>query len=455
MNIEADKLATKALKEGSSQPIVPFDPACGAMLSIHGCAVTRNIEATVHRSKHLAPIKEYYCKRFDWCPDTLKSIDWDVFSMVYTKFPRTRTFFSKFGWKQLPIGNRLHKWSPSYDHRCPSCDQDYETDDHIFQCDHILRRQWVIDLFREMQDKFGSFIDPELLTIIQIGLSSFFSDTAPDFSPRFSATSSTSRYLALIAQQTSIGWDHFLRGKLGTEWGIRQYKHAKRFDLLEASKQWQNSLVRFFAHSSHQLWQIRNGCRHGLDAAEQAQLKTDQTHREVRCLYHLRGVVLIQDRLLFRDNVEVHLTDTTAQLRTWLTHNSKLIAHSAKVATAQAALRIKQLRTFFPLQGTRRSTITTSDSNSSAVPRRHRSTRLASYFQSRTSSRSSTRSTSMTRKRQFSTPNMSTYVQVEGHSYSRLPIILEDIESKSTSPERRQLRRRGKAITGLFPDHPG
>jgi hypothetical protein len=34
-------------------------------LSIHGCAVTSNIESTVHRSHHLAPIKEYYCKRFE------------------------------------------------------------------------------------------------------------------------------------------------------------------------------------------------------------------------------------------------------------------------------------------------------------------------------------------------------------------------------------------------------
>jgi hypothetical protein len=34
MNIEADALATKALQDGRPQPVVPFDPACGAMLSI-------------------------------------------------------------------------------------------------------------------------------------------------------------------------------------------------------------------------------------------------------------------------------------------------------------------------------------------------------------------------------------------------------------------------------------
>jgi hypothetical protein len=162
MNIKADKLATKALKDDSSQPIFPFDPACGAMLRIHGCAVTRNIKATVHRSQNLAPIKEYYCKCFGWCPKTLKRIDWDVFSMLFPKIPCTCMFFSKFGWKQLLIGNCLHKLSPSYDHCCPSCNQEYKTDDHIFQCKHILQPQWRTDLCQEMHDKFGSFIDPEL-----------------------------------------------------------------------------------------------------------------------------------------------------------------------------------------------------------------------------------------------------------------------------------------------------
>jgi hypothetical protein len=40
-----------------------------------------------------------------------------------------------------------------------------------------------MDLFRDLQDKFGSLLDPELFTIIIcIGLTSFFTDSPPDFS---------------------------------------------------------------------------------------------------------------------------------------------------------------------------------------------------------------------------------------------------------------------------------
>ena len=83
MNIEADALATNALRDGRSQPILPFDPSCGAMLSINGRAITRNIEATIQRHEHTDPIQQYYCKRFGWTEDTFTMIDWDIYAMVY------------------------------------------------------------------------------------------------------------------------------------------------------------------------------------------------------------------------------------------------------------------------------------------------------------------------------------------------------------------------------------
>jgi hypothetical protein len=453
MNIEADTLATRALQDGRSQPVVPFDPACGAMLSICGKAVTRNIEATVQRAQHTGPIRDYLCKRFTWDQVTFESIDWAVHTAVYSKIPRTRTFFCKLGWKQLPIGARLHKWSPSYDHRCPSCDQEHEDDDHVYRCAHMLRAQWRTDLFRALQDKFGSFLDPDLLAIIRIGLTSFFADSSVDFTERFPADSQDHPYTRLITQQGLIGWDHFIRGKISKEWGARQYAYARRYNLLDESKQWQTALVRFLAHSSQRLWQIRNGCRHGIDAATQTQLAQEQIHREVRCLYHLRGVVLTQDRHLFRDTVELHLTESIAQLRTWLTHNAKLISHSAKLATAQAALRIRQLKAFFPPQRTIRSIINVVGP---ITTRRRQTTRLNSYFATTGVNKSTTgRNHRPSKNKQYTTPSMATYYTVDGISRSVLPPIDEDAPSISTSPQRRQIRRRGKTIEGLFPDHPG
>jgi hypothetical protein len=44
LNIEADALATKALKGGKSRQTVPFDPSTGAMLTINGHVITRHLE---------------------------------------------------------------------------------------------------------------------------------------------------------------------------------------------------------------------------------------------------------------------------------------------------------------------------------------------------------------------------------------------------------------------------
>jgi hypothetical protein len=213
-------------------------------------------------------------------------------------------------------------------------------------------------------------------------------------------------YTRLITQQGLIGWDHLIRGKISKEWGVRQYAYARRYNLLDKSKQWQTALVRFLAHSSQRLWQICNGCRHGIDAATQAQVAQEQTHREVCCLYHLQGVVLIQDRHLFRDTVKLHLTESPAQLRMWLTHNAKLIAHSAKLATAQAALRIRQLKAIFPPQRTIRSIINVAGP---ITTRRCQTTRLNSYFATTGVNKSTTgRNHRPSKRKQYTTPSMAT-----------------------------------------------
>ena len=442
MNIEADALATAALKAGTSQPTIPFDPASGAMLSINGRAITRHIEATLHRHEHTEPIQVYYCARFNWTNDTLHSIDWDSYHISYKPFARTRTFFYKNGWKQLPIGRRLHKWTPSYEHRCPSCDQDHETDDHIYQCTHIQRKHWRQDLFRDVQDTFGSFLDSDLLAIIKIGLTSFFHDCPPSFSDRFPPADFPSLQI-LITQQNAIGWDHFVRGKLSKEWSQAQYRHAKRFNLVDVSKNWLVTLTRLLANSSFKLWEIRNGCRHGIDAATKQQAKQDQAHRELRCLYLLKPNVLPQDLHFFCSSVEKHLEESTPKICTWIIHHRKLITHSARLANAQARLRIKHLKTFFPLLSTKRSLVQPSADKKPEKnpPIRHRPTRIASHFKSTRI----LRSTSRTR----------TYTGSLSVSTSPLPTIPEDTPRHPNATERRQLQRRLLHDTSLFPDHPG
>jgi hypothetical protein len=98
LNVEADRLATNELNEYSScKPMVPFDPEAGVQLNIAGKTITHNLAASIHNQQHLPSLRHYYRHRFTWTLFTFDDIDWPSFAMVYTKFPRHRTFYSKFG----------------------------------------------------------------------------------------------------------------------------------------------------------------------------------------------------------------------------------------------------------------------------------------------------------------------------------------------------------------------
>jgi hypothetical protein len=457
LNVEADALATQALHGlGSPKPYIPFDPSTEVLLTIDGRTVTRQLSASIHAQHHLAPIRKYYKQRFHWTQTTFESINWFYFSMVYRKYPRHRTFFSKFGWKKLPVAGRLFFRQPCYDHRCPHCHQDHEDDDHLFRCPHDSRTHWRTSLIHTITDTFGSFLDPDLLAIIRIGLMSYFQGGSPDFSSRFPDGYSSTPYQSLIDQQNAIGWDHFLRGKLSAEWSTLQYFYARRYGMLKPSEGWLVLLIRLMATSSYTLWDSRNQSRHGSDAATKAQLLKEQTQREIQCLYLLRDQVLIQDQSLFRTTVQQHLEESVTQQRSWLTHYKKLIVHSVKVAKAQAKLNTHHIQRFFRGHRVLQSKISQATSRH-PPPWRHRPTRLSNFFATRNISTSSIRVPANPIPSRRRPSYLTTYFQSTGVSQSVLPTISEDHEATTTAIEGRQIQRRLLNIPNLdiFPDHPG
>jgi hypothetical protein len=264
------------------------------------------------------------------------------------------------------------------------------------------------------------------MAIIRIEVRAYFNDSTPDFSDRFPDGYSLTPYVEVIDQQNAIGWDHFVRGKLSTEWKRVQYIHAKRYGMKKQSEGWVCSLIKLMANMSFQLWELRNKCRHGHDEATRQQSVHEQTQREIRCLYLLKPHTLLQDQGLFRATVKEHLTEKAHQLRTWIVHNKKLILYSVRVPKAQAQLATKSIQRFFPSRGTRQSV--TISTRSSHAPRRHRITRVSQFFPA--------------------------IVQPSAQR-CHLSTISEDTELTTNAPLRRFMRRRQLNIPDLFPDHPG
>ena len=408
------------------RPLVPFDPSSSVMLTIQGRTITRNLESMIRLHHHIRPLRKYYCKQFHWSSSVFDTVDWESFSMVYQKFSRTCTFFSKFGWKELPTGGRLHERTPSYDHQCPPCHLEFESDDHVFHCEHVLRKYWRSNLSAQLEDSFASFLDADLLAIIHIGLRSYFEDGSPNFSERFPAGYSSTPYAALINEQSNIGWDHFIRGKLSGEWAQLQYSYAKQYGLLKTSEGWLITLIKLLANSSFTLWDIRNGCRHGHDPVSIAQAAQVQAHRELRTIYHLRDEVLPQDRHLFRTNVELHLTEPVHQIRDWLTHNKQLIVFSVKTAQKQRKLKTHALHRYFRGAVRKKSSI----SKTRSTPSQPSGTKPAPKLRP---------------------SRMSSFFPISHSKSSRLPVLPENRALSNAA----LLQPRQRSLSDFFPDHPG
>ena len=157
-----------------------------------------------------------------------------------------------------------------------------------------------------------------------------------------------------------------------------------------------------------------------------AQAAQAQAHRELRTMYHLRDVVLPQDLHLFRDNVELHLTDSVPQIRDWLTHNKLLIVYSAKTPQKQHKLKTHALHCYFKGVARKKSSISKTKSTSSQTQAKKSTTKLRPSC-------------------------LSSFFLQSQLITSRLPVLPEN-RLLSTAA---QMQPHQHSISDFFPDHPG
>jgi hypothetical protein len=81
--------------------------------------------------------------------------------------------------------------------------------------------------------------------------------------------------------------------------GKLQYAYAQRFQLTDASENWQVSFVRALANGLFWLWKIGNRSRNNIENANKSQAQSKQAQQEIQSLFNLRRRVLPQDHTIF------------------------------------------------------------------------------------------------------------------------------------------------------------
>ena len=135
-----------------------------------------------------------------------------------------------------------HKWRPTH-HKlfktsngetqppsCPLCGADKEDDDHPFLCTNPVMQdahQKALKKLKKNLKSIGTY--PLMIEVIIHYLKNWMKHTEPDYTHRLLQSIPIHHSLLKnIQDQTSIGWDNFLRGKIATSWTATQNLYTPR-----------------------------------------------------------------------------------------------------------------------------------------------------------------------------------------------------------------------------------
>jgi hypothetical protein len=183
------------------------------------------------------------------------------------------------------------------------------------------------------------------------------------------------RYNLLIDQQTVIGWDNLLRGKLSKQWKIQQkayivrrklnnpilYARLQRRKKRKADKEKEkpkdknktktkNKTEAFHAFFQstipiiQEMWTDRCIDRNTPVLGGRIVAEYDSLSKKVTQLYTMREMVLPEDEIkIYDEKLTIRLEDTNQQLKKWLNRWKPVVEHSMKRVRELAKENSKQI----------------------------------------------------------------------------------------------------------------
>ncbi len=333
LNCDADVLATRELKEyPTTCNLVPLLPAAKVQLSLCGRTVTRNLPATIRRQHGLRLLKTYLHERFRWRNNTIESIHWEAFSKAFRARYKFRSFNFKNCFRLLPTGKTLHRRSSRFDSRCPACNAEEESNNHMFQCTAVSRRSWQSNCITTLRKQAeNNRTDPKLVHILLAGMRSYFDDSNL---PLDEFSQYPEPYQELIHAQEAIGWDHLIRCRFATLWGTLQqdYMHRAHPTIKFDESKWLSKLLNPLIVECHTLWTLRNGERHGTEQTQKRTRRLQQLERDLHDLYRYDPQVLASARAIFDTPISTLIGLPPADIKKWIKSCRPIILHSYREA---------------------------------------------------------------------------------------------------------------------------
>jgi hypothetical protein len=278
-------------------------------------SITGQLRKSLFDSASRPIIISYLRDRYRWTPQTFDSIDWKAHAAAIRSLsiPKHR-FVTKFIHRILPIGARLRQRQAHMPANCPSCEAILEDDWHWLACpQHQLWR-----------DKQARLLARRLRTLhTEPGLTNIamraFRELTHTGECSFEGSTLTEAEQTVTNSQSTIGWTHFLFGRLSEEWTIAQRNYivtegqnAEKY----SGHAWTAKLITHLWRAILAHWSTRNEALHGPTA--QSTTKRAGIEPLIRQLYARQHELPAYDQAMFLKPLETRLQQPLSVLSVWL-----------------------------------------------------------------------------------------------------------------------------------------
>ena len=263
---------------------------------------------------------------------------------MYTGSSEQKKAYGKLMHGLWATNKKISYRSNKIDSRCQRCSYLHENWNHIFQCTETTnntKQQSLQKILRTFLQK--SKVSRPMIIAIMTGIEQW--TTKQPFHTLFPTSPTNDHILTKVNeaydQQTIIGWENFLRGRLAKQWFQAHDIYFQQRHLRENYKS-QNlgpRLVRELWNYCLQTWAHRNQNRFGATPKEQSQRNNMRLDNEITHAYHHRENLTENDiKIIYKLSLEIIKSKPITFKKNWLyMYNVSITLHDTSTENVTPA----------------------------------------------------------------------------------------------------------------------
>ena len=333
LNVVADKLATDAFDPRDLGEYLQF-PASKLMLYINNRPITSKYKESLKSAYLSQGLRKHMITQFVWKDHIPDNIWWAIHGkgLKILSF-NDRMRIQKFIHNRMATNYRQSKYCSYITDKCTMCSHSVEKEDHILKClspsRQGIREEWISSLRRFLMN---DHTHPVVCIAIISGVQAWLDNKAPPKIHILIPNAST-HLIKAYEQQTEIGWDHFVRGRLSIQWSYLCQHYLDQHNISSTkmtSDRWGRQLISINWESVLKLWERRNIEEHGDTTEEQNVITKNKLLLEAKNIQDANIAISYVDRDILYRPIDVLVQYTISNLLAWV-RNARYIVNTHRL----------------------------------------------------------------------------------------------------------------------------